>query len=244
MYELFESIKKINQSAQYDYRFIPESMLFNEGWMLRLVLDWFSQHQNLNHDLNFLENSTWFSEAQLPTFFTVVNTDDNESRTHADGIIGHFNIGDGNKVGLTLKNDAKQFVVIEAKMKSGLSESVTNAKKYNQAARTVGCMVEAIRIAKLQKHNFEKLAYYVIAPSLNSKIHIAQSEYIDIDHIKDSINYRSENIKNQDFLLDLPSIISLIKPKILKWEDIIEFIKSHDLVYGCQLLDFYVRANH
>ena len=47
----------------------PPTLLFNEGWLLRILLDWFSTHQVPDHPLNFAEDAAWFSEALLPSAF-------------------------------------------------------------------------------------------------------------------------------------------------------------------------------
>lgn len=33
----------------------PPTILYNEGWMLRLILDWFSNHPDLNHPLGSVD---------------------------------------------------------------------------------------------------------------------------------------------------------------------------------------------
>jgi len=38
-------------------RKFPPTLLFNEGWLLRLVLDWFSVHAVSDHMLAFSENA-------------------------------------------------------------------------------------------------------------------------------------------------------------------------------------------
>lgn len=44
---------------------VPPSELFNEGWMLRLVLDWAASHPTAIGPLRFEEGSIWYSEALL-----------------------------------------------------------------------------------------------------------------------------------------------------------------------------------
>ena len=72
----------------------------------------------------------WFSEAWLPSAFLPRYRGDPlaESRTHADGVMGHFAIGDRGAVDLALRPDAGQFVVIEAKIAGRLSPGVKNAR--------------------------------------------------------------------------------------------------------------------
>jgi hypothetical protein len=72
----------------------PPTIFYNESWLLRLVLDWFSSHKVPNHPLTFLENARWFSEALLPTVFlqSPPGTKLAEHRSQADGVIGHFEV--------------------------------------------------------------------------------------------------------------------------------------------------------
>ncbi len=140
--------------------------LYNEGWMLRLILDWAQQHAGKTHPLAFLPGARWYSEALLPPAFPARRQGDNsgENWTHADGAVGHFNIGGPSKAGLTLREDAAQLVVVEAKMWSKLSSGTTNAPGYDQAARTVACIAETLRRADTEPQQIERLAFFVVAP--------------------------------------------------------------------------------
>lgn len=71
---------------------MPPTHLYNEGWMLRLVLDWLDRHRDLEHPLALHEGARWYSEALLPSRFLRDEHGDPlaESHTHADGLIGHF----------------------------------------------------------------------------------------------------------------------------------------------------------
>lgn len=147
---------------------IQPTLLYNEGWMLRLVLNWFADPKNrgLKHELSIPEGCTWFSEALLPSPFLRVKTG-REGYTHADGVVGKFCIGclqtsepfsiddcaterfclkpgstGKNKGKLSLKPDCDFFYVIEAKMGSSLSSGTANAEEYNQAARNIACIAE------------------------------------------------------------------------------------------------------
>lgn len=94
----------------------PPTDLYNEGWMLRIVVDWFSKQDPSNHELSFSEGSTWFSEALFPSPFLPRFRGDPllESWPHADGVMGHIKIGRGGKADITILADAEHLVVTEA----------------------------------------------------------------------------------------------------------------------------------
>jgi len=52
----------IDAAVTEPYRF-PPTLLHSEGWMLRLILDWFHSHEIPDHPLSFHQGATWF----LPT---------------------------------------------------------------------------------------------------------------------------------------------------------------------------------
>jgi len=118
-------------------RNFPATLIYNEGWLLRLLLFCSAGGANCM-PFKWLPGSDWFSEALLPSPFKAASKSDrlSESRTHADGVVGNFEIGSGTKAGLRLLPSAKQFIVVEAKLFSPLSPGTSNAKTYNQAARS------------------------------------------------------------------------------------------------------------
>ena len=107
-------------------RVFPATILYNEGWLLRLVLDWFSRQGGDTHPLDFVSGANWFSEALLPSQFFLRQQGDPlaERSTHADGLIGHFAIGEAYVADTKLTDGATQMLVIEAKMMSTLSPGV------------------------------------------------------------------------------------------------------------------------
>ena len=141
---VFDRIRVLLESCSDEIPLFPPTLIYNEGWLLRLVLDWFSRNKIPNHPLNFQEDARWFSEALLPSAFLSRFRGDPlaENWTHADGVVGHFSIGDQGKADLSLRHDATQLLVLEAKMFSELSSGVTNAGYFNQAARNVACIAE------------------------------------------------------------------------------------------------------
>ncbi len=150
--------------CQSDASVLPPTQLYNEGWMLRLVLDWFDRYRTLYHQLSFLPEARWYSEALLPSRFLPQCRGDEraESFTHADGIVGHFSIAPGERGAARLLPQPKQFVVTEAKLGSTLSAGTKNAPEYDQAARNVACMAHMLDGVDLT--TIERLGFYVIAP--------------------------------------------------------------------------------
>ena len=140
--------------------------LYNEGWLVKLVLDQASSIEYDAHPLGFLPDSTWFSEALLPTAFKAQYRGDRlaESRTHADGVVGHFMVGSTARTDFELLPGARQFTVVEAKMGSPLASGVIHAPYFDQAARSVACMTEALAKGNLRPSTLERLDFVVLAP--------------------------------------------------------------------------------
>jgi hypothetical protein len=148
--EYMNRIKAMLNDCSNGNRVIPPTVLYNEGWMLRLVLDWFARSKQDNHRLAFSDTARWYSEPLLPSTFLARYKGDKfaESYTHADGVIGNIKIGVSGSGDLCIEPDANHFVVLEAKMFSKLAPGVTNASYYNQAARNVACISQVLKLAK------------------------------------------------------------------------------------------------
>jgi hypothetical protein len=156
---------------------LPPTALFNEGWMLRLVLDWAERHPSAIQALRFEEGSRWYSEALLASRFRPRHRGDaaGEGFTHADGVIGHFRLRPGNRGDIELLPDARQLVIIEAKMASGLSAGTTRAPTFNQAARNVACLAHLLCGSKASA--VTSSAFIVLAPA----VRIAEGAFAAVD---------------------------------------------------------------
>lgn len=145
---------------------LPATELYNEGWMLRLLLDWFARNRGRSHEFAFLPEVSWFSEAKLPSPFLPRTRGDPlaESYTHADGVVARFAASPAASGKIELTHDTQQFLVFEAKMGSTLSPGTKNAPGYDQAARTVACMAHSVGCTPVDLGRFKHLAYYVVAP--------------------------------------------------------------------------------
>lgn len=241
--EALESVQSMLRSASSSRPLFPPTLLYNEGWLLRLVLDWFAKHSVEGHPLSFSEDATWFSEALLPSAFLARHRGDNlaESWTHADGVVGHFLIGEAGKADLKLMPEANQFIVLEAKMFSGLSSGVSNARYYDQAARNVACMAEVLNRASRNPTSMTDTGFYVLAP----KSQIEKGLFADLMN-KDSISGKvTERISAYDGKKDawyrdwfLPTL-DQIKVLCLSWEEIITYIQIQGPATGDSMKHFY-----
>lgn len=145
---------------------LPPTELYNEGWLLRLVLDWFDRNRATSHELSFLPDARWYSQALLPSRFLPQRRGDDraESFTRADGVIGHFSVSPGERGEARLLPTAKQFVVTEAKLSSSLSVGTKHAADFDQAARNVACMAHMLDAAHVDPAALERVGFYVLAP--------------------------------------------------------------------------------
>jgi len=159
---LTELISSFNPSYP-NYR---PTEIYNESWLIKLVLHQASLIDDQDYLLSFLPKSTWFSESLLPTAFKERYKGDplSESRTNADGVIGQIKIGQKAKADLDLAEKASQFTVVEAKVGSPLSPGVSHARYYDQAARNVACMAEVMARASVKPASLVSLSFVVLAP--------------------------------------------------------------------------------
>ena len=224
----------------------PATVLYNEGWMLRLVLDAFDRLRPDSHPLSPRESATWFSEGLLPSAFLPRSRRDplGESWTHADGVVGHVKIGMGGRTDVRLADGATQFVVLEAKMFSKLSSGVTHARYYDQAARSVGCIAEMLARAKRTPADLARLAFHVVAPrsqiddgtferlmtkaSLRRKVARRVGEY--------------EGTKDEWFAQWFAPTLEMLDLRCLAWEQLIDELALDDPDVAAGLRTFYDRC--
>jgi hypothetical protein len=219
---------------------LPPTALFNEGWMLRLVLDWTERHRDAIGTLRFEASSRWYSEPLLPSRFRPRRRGDpaGEGFTHADGVIGHFIVrqprGD-----LMLLRDARQLTVIEAKMASGLSLGTKRAPTFNQAARNVACIAHLVQSAGIAPQTM-RLRFVVIAP----KQRIAEGLFKDATttSICEAVTSRAAAFDEiavswcNDHFGPVAKCCSI---DVVAWEHILEEIERDDGDTGQKLRGFY-----
>jgi len=246
---MFSKIGNMLRNCDKNDAVIPSTELYNESWMVRIVVDWFSNYSGNQHQFSFLPESKWYSEALLPTTFRAITMGDvlAESMTRADIVIGNFKIGNFSKGDLLLEENANQFLVIEAKMFSKLDSGTKNARNYDQASRNVACMAETLKRIKINPDNFEKLGFYVIAPlsqiekvetfkkyTNNTNIHNKA-----LDRVEAYLD-REDYFEKKDWFDEwFTPMLDKIEIQCLSWEEIIEFIQKIDKYMGDEILKFY-----
>jgi hypothetical protein len=230
--KLIDRVCEMIGRACGDAPLFPATVFYNEGWMVRLILDTFDRMPVAGHGLTPAEGARWFSEALLPSAFLPTSRKDplGESWTHADGIVGHFVVGRSGRADLTLAEAATQLVVIEAKMFSRLSSGVSHARYYDQAARNVACMAEVLHRAGRDASSMKQLGFFVVAP---------QSQ-IDDGVFGDLVSHRSVRkkverrvseyggAKDDWFYGWFEPLLSRIELDCLSWENLIQEIGRAD----------------
>ena len=239
------------KTAGTDVAVFPPTLLYNEGWMLRIVLS--IQSKGIKClPFPILPGAKWFSEAQMGSPFLPRYRGDPlaESLTHVDGVIGHFIIRSGTKTGLVLTTNSKQFVVIEAKMFSLLTRGIKNAHFYDQATRTVACISWTIEQSNRSVKDFESLAFYIITPHEQIRKGLF-SEQMSKSSIREKMEWRIETYSiddetytklrmwQNDFFNPLLTRIDLC---CISWESAIEAIKAANSTHGPVIRDFYNRC--
>ncbi|KAA6310399.1 hypothetical protein EZS27_038293 [termite gut metagenome] len=139
---------------------INPTVIYNEGWMTRLLVKQSIQEKLIfvldNTIIDFGKLSNWSSEALIKSPFVGIPQKP-EGYTHADIILGDFQIDYANSGAISVCEEAKVLGIIEAKMGSNLSQRTTNATKYNQASRSICCLAS-------QVPNRCEIFFVVVAP--------------------------------------------------------------------------------
>jgi hypothetical protein len=249
---MFDQISRLLMLCDSENTVMPPTIIYNEGWMLRLILDWFSKQEFADHPLSFAKDSRWCSEILLPSPFQPRFRSDplSEAYTHADGAIGHFTIGRFGTGDINLSQNAKQLVIIEAKMFSKLYSGTKNFKNYDQAARNVACIAKIIEQTHIDILDMPSIGFHVIVPAIQLKKEPTFKNYLSTTSIRNKVwsrvqAYRGEPAEplkiawHEDHFLPLMEKITV---SALSWEKIIDHIVSIDREYGAQLNGFYLKC--
>lgn len=228
---------------------LPPTLLYNEGWLLRLALDWFEHHPGVSRPMSVPPGAHWYSEALLPTRFkaTKLGEPNAESRTHADAVVGHVSLEPHTARGLVLNSGATHFVVLEAKLRSGLSPGTRNAPRYGQAARNVACMAEAIAVSDspLPPAEMAALGFYVVAPEkqiTKARIDKALMPAAIRDAVADRVVAYADPAYTRWFDAWFKPMLDCMTIDVISWEGVAEKIGGADADDGAAFESFYRRC--
>ena len=236
---LSELIASINANTP---NFRPTE-IYNERWLIKLILHHAGSIPADDFPLSFLADSSWFSEGLLPTPFKSRYQGDpwGESRTSADGAIGHIKIGETGKADLSLKGSAAQFTVVEAKINAPLAKGVAHAPFYDQAARNVACMAETLSQSGVKPAALTRLDFIVLAPQKA----IDQGKFskeLDPRSIQLNVRKRSDVYAGEMedwYCCQFKPALKHIRLQSLSWEDAIHWISCCKPQIAEQLQGFY-----
>lgn len=134
-------VQILSRCSRTDTNICP-TILYNEGWMTRLLVEVSIEVQLKLPHLNFGDIRHWYSEGLLSSPFLARTRKDTlaEGYTHADISLGNFRVDSANRGDISIEGTDGIFGVIEAKMGSPLSSGTKNAPDYDQASRNLACI--------------------------------------------------------------------------------------------------------
>lgn len=182
---------------------ISPTILYNEGWMTRLLVEVSIDAQLKLADIDFDNIGYWYSEGLLSSPFLARSRQDNlaEGYTHADMALGDFRVDSANRGDITIEGASGVFGVIEAKMGSQLSAGTKNAVEYDQASRNLAC------IAFNTLSTEYRIFFGVVAP--RKKI-----EENEMD-LQVSVSRMVEKIARRFDMYDVDSEVHALKERVL-----------------------------
>lgn len=205
----------------------PLTDIYNEGWMLRLVLSKLQDNEKIRKAFHCDKEIKWFSEAELKSPF--LHGKLRETRTHADAVIGSFEFEENTKTGVNLpknKEDFHCFYAIEAKMYAPLSKSIKADSNYNQAARYLGCLAYIAFSNHLTE--FNNIGLIICAPSDHKSIKVDTDNSHEVLNTRIS-NYYNENKNNNEIVKfyswwqeNKQRFFEKKKIEVLYWEEIVK----------------------
>ena len=248
-----ERMQFLLKQLDSDSSCIPPTLIYNEGWMLRLSLD-AAQRGKIPSVMPC--GARWYSEGQLPTPFGRDLGPKHEANTRADAVFGDFAMVEERRCAIELQPDAKRFGVIEAKLYSPLSSRTKNGPGFDQAARTIACMANVLARADRHPSSMEEITFRLIAPRQQ-----IESGIFDGPMAPDSIRARvkarilqfassarqelqrwSERWSERWFEPVLRKLEDDRSLGCVSWETILDEAAGHDPQAADELLCFYERC--
>lgn len=240
---ILDRIRALLEACTDQRPLMPATQLYNERWLLRLVMDWCARRRDGEGPLPFLRDATWFSDGLLPSAFLPRHCGDHlaEGWTHADGVIGHFDIGSTDRGDVVLRPDARQLVVVEAKMLSPMSRGTRNAPDFDEAARNVACIAETLRRGRRAPDQLESLSFVLVAPAA-AIADGAFGVFVTASSIHQKVQHRVASYAGERdawFHDWFEPTLDRIELRTVAWEDLVARVVERDTDYGQALSDFY-----
>ncbi|WP_372744411.1 hypothetical protein [Lutibacter sp.] len=240
-------LNKLFEFFEYWKEYTHPTEFYNEGWLLKVLVYAITDFGLKDHPLYVHKNDKFFSEGLLYSPFLQRFKGDSlaETHTHADGVIGNFEIGKNGTKGL-LTLEGNKLNIFEAKINAEFSKNVTNASFYNQAARYVACIAETIDIAdKLEVLNDLSIGFYLVVPKdqYNTKKNLER--FLDKEHILETVKKRVDQYKDEAdykeriewFETKFKPVLKKIVIKPLFYKDVIT--ELHGYEYIGKINNFY-----
>ena len=244
--------KILHQLAQAEH--FPKTVFYNENWLLRIVLSWFSDHRDVPHPLQFHAASTWYSEALIPSRFLPRFKGDTlaEGHTHADGIIGQVSITDSSEFMAGIPKDITQLIVTEGKLGSRLAAGTTHVRWFDQAVRNVAALIYLVSENLDAPDNLSSFAFYVLAPEERIQQEATFTTYMERGSIREKIVRRIDLYKDEADYQNLQEwyetwgipLLERMDISLISWESILTVISQHDPSFGTELQDYYSTCLH
>ncbi len=173
IFKNFQSaVSAISECCRDDAGFgspIAESEVYNETWMLRMILALIHDYEGTflckcmkkGSALNQIRETVrrkWISEGGLEPAF------ENEGTTWTDAILGDIKFRDESDRGVVVnpnENEPVGIVIVEAKMGSNISPDISNSKDYNQVARNIACLA---KLTMNYEYLYKRLRMVVFVP--------------------------------------------------------------------------------
>lgn len=200
---MIKNISAILSRCSTDDTNICPTILYNEGWMIRLLVEVSINAQLKLPDVDFGSIRHWYSEGLLSSPFLARSRQDNlaEGYTHADMALGDFCVDSANRGDIKIKGTTGIFGVIEAKMGSQLSAGTKNALEYDQASRNLACIAFN---ALSTEHN---IFFGVVAPRTKIKEYGIEKQV--------SVSRMVEKIAQRFDMYDIDSKVHTLKERVL-----------------------------
>jgi len=245
---MIEFVTRMAQAASEGrYHFSPVD-LFNETWLMRLVLEWFAEHKEVSHPWAFLKGSDWYSEAILPSPFLPRHRRDvlAEGHVRVDAVIGQFEIEPHAGL-LRLNPGSNQFLVLLSTLKGQLVPGTTNVLWFDHIARTVAAMAKTISNAEINLGQLDRLGLYLVSsnkvpyakrdfPSFAGKDHIATTLKRRVSLYRGTLSY--DQLQEWTTNCFEPALSAMTLGSI-SWEEVIPFVCQRDPATVRQLPLFY-----